>query len=104
MTFRRLIDYINMDRWGDPAYRAYDLQRGLGPTRTAKALKAVGYSYIEPGLALPALHNDLKEHGVYCEDLVRTLCEWYVWQRLTDGVIPKWPLRRPQTAPDALSL
>lgn len=93
MKLQQLIDYINMDRWADPAYRAYDLGQWYSAKAVGRALKYLGYSGSEPNMLLWQVWADLNARNVQCSELPQTLYEWYVWQRLNNGEIRVWPKR-----------
>lgn len=93
MTLQRLIDYIEMDRGADPAYRAYDLRAYYSAGGVAKALKKLGYDASEPNMALWQVWAALNARDVHCSELPQTVYEWYVWQRLNDREIRQWPMR-----------
>lgn len=93
MKLQQLIDYIGMDRWGDPAYRAYDLRAYYSPKGVKRALRFLGYSGAEPNMLLWQVWADLNARNVHCAELPQTVYEWYVWQRLSDGELRQWPMR-----------
>lgn len=94
MTLQRFIDYIEMDKEADPTYRAYDLLHYAGPSRISKALRMAGYDR-RASLGAPALYADLSARGVELpvQDLPTILQEWFIWQRIADGKMRRWPYR-----------
>lgn len=94
MTLQRFIDYIEMDKEADPAYRAYDLLHCAGPARLSNALRFAGYDR-RASLGAPALYADLSARGVELpvQDLPRMLQEWYQWERITSGKLTRWSFR-----------
>lgn len=92
MTLLRFLDFLKMDKWKDPAYRAYDVRAYMGQTRLVKAMRRVGHT-------CPfALNQALANYGYkFCgtiEDLNTALCEWYVWERIALREITHWPFRK----------
>ena len=96
MTLQRLIEYIEMDRGADPAYRAYDLRAHYSKRGVARALHYLGFRGAEPNMLLWQVWAELNARNVQCSELPQTLYEWFVWQRLCSREIRQWPMR-PQT-------
>lgn len=80
----------------DPTYKTYDLQFAWNATNTQKAIKYLGISVDEPALAVAELIRQMKDVydiTLYKASAEKWVYEWYVWQRIVDGELRRWPYR-----------
>jgi hypothetical protein len=87
----QFVDFVRREAngscWGDPTYRAYDLDRGTGQALLTRALRSLGYSTIQE------LRSDLVAVG-YLGPVQAPVARWYVWELIRRGDYKKWPRRK----------
>lgn len=73
--------------WDDVTYRAHNLDATTGKRTVVSAYRALGFSSIQE------VRCAMVRIG-YLGPLQGPLARWHVWERLRNGDISKWPLRK----------